>query len=162
MVAPRVTFTRRRARPSSPHLPLLYPGDPAECLNLGRHAIALSRLTGLWSALKIVADVADATATVDLHPNSISPILPRVQGREYEHFPNGNLMTPRTIDVEQEIYEIRYQLARDYASENKLNLVTVDPGCRVCRAASGNLRSIRRLVEPVGTSIATRNAAWSR
>lgn len=34
------------------HLPLLYPGDPAEALDLGRHAIALSRLTGLWSALK--------------------------------------------------------------------------------------------------------------
>ncbi|HIK86139.1 MAG TPA: indolepyruvate ferredoxin oxidoreductase family protein [Myxococcales bacterium] len=109
------------------HLPLLYPGDPAEALDLGRHAIALSRLTGLWSALKIVADVADATATVDLHPNRITPIMPRIGGRIYEHYPNGNLLTPRTIDVEQEIYETRYQLARDYATENQLNLVTVDP-----------------------------------
>ena len=109
------------------HLPLLYPGDPAEALDLGRHAIALSRVTGLWSALKIVADVADATATVDLHPERIVPIYPRIEGRIYEHHPNGYLLTPRTIDVEQEIYEIRYQLARDYASANHLNPVTVDP-----------------------------------
>ena len=109
------------------HLPLLYPGDPAEALDLGRHAIALSRLTGLWSALKIVADVADATATVDLHPDRLVPILPTAAGQVYEHYPNGNLLTPRTIDVEREIYEVRYQLARDYATANQLNLVTVDP-----------------------------------
>ncbi len=108
------------------HLPLLYPGDPAEVLDLGRHAIAMSRCTGLWSALKIVADVADATATVDLHPDRISPVLPRIDGQIYEHFPNGNLLTPRTIGVEQEIYEIRTQLARDYATANRLNAVTVD------------------------------------
>jgi indolepyruvate ferredoxin oxidoreductase len=109
------------------HLPLLYPGDPAEALYLGRHAIALSRVTGLWSALKIVADVADASGTVDLHPDHVSPVYPLIDGRIYEHFPNGNLLTPRTIDVEQEIYEVRYQLARDYASVNQLNPIAVDP-----------------------------------
>jgi indolepyruvate ferredoxin oxidoreductase len=109
------------------HLPLLYPGDPAEALYLGRHAIALSRVTGLWSALKIVADVADASGTVDLHPDHVSPVYPHIDGRVYEHQPNGNLLTPRTIDVEQEIYEIRYQLARDYASANQLNSITVNP-----------------------------------
>ena len=41
------------------HIPILYPGDPEEALDLGRHAIALSRCTGLWTSLKIVADVAD-------------------------------------------------------------------------------------------------------
>ena len=84
-------------------------------------------MTGLWSALKIVADVADASGTVDLHPDHVSPVYPHIDGRVYEHHPNGNLLTPRTIDVEQEIYEIRYQLARDYASVNQLNPITVDP-----------------------------------
>ncbi len=110
------------------HVPLLYPGDPAEVLDLGRHAIALSRVTGLWTALKIVADVADATATVELHPDRIVPVLPLVDGAIYRHHADGNLLTPRTIDVEREIFEIRYQLARDYATENRLNRVTIDPG----------------------------------
>jgi indolepyruvate ferredoxin oxidoreductase len=112
---------------SDMHVPLFYPGDPAEALDLGRHAIALSRLTGLWTALKIVADVADATASVELDLGRVSPILPRVDGQQYEHQPSGNLLTPRTIEVEREIYEVRYQLAREYASTNRLNRVTVDP-----------------------------------
>lgn len=111
---------------SDMHVPLFYPGDPAEALDLGRHAIALSRATGLWSALKIVADVADATASVALAPNRITPILPRLDGRLYEHHADGSLLTPRTVEVEREIVEVRYELARRYATANRLNRVTVD------------------------------------
>ena len=112
---------------SDMHMPLLYPGDPAEALDLGRHAIALSRATGLWSALKIVADVADATANVDLDPDRVSPIIPLLDGQPYHHVPDGRLLTPHTVDIEREILEIRYELARTYAADNKLNHVTVDP-----------------------------------
>ncbi len=112
---------------SDMHVPLFYPGDPAEALDLGRHAIALSRLTGLWSGLKIVADVADATATVDLHPERIVPLLPEIEGGPYRHHADGNLLTPRTLEVEREIYEVRYELARRYAALNRLNHCPVDP-----------------------------------
>ncbi len=47
-------------------MPLLAPGTVREQLELGLHAVALSRHAGLWSGLKIVADVADATAVVEL------------------------------------------------------------------------------------------------
>ncbi|MEM7339193.1 MAG: indolepyruvate ferredoxin oxidoreductase family protein [Actinomycetota bacterium] len=110
------------------HMPLLYPGDPAEALDLGRHAIAMSRATGLWSALKIVADVADATASVDLHPERVQPVLPLLHGVPYQHMPDGRLLTPHTVDIEREIVEVRYELARTYAADNRLNHVTVDPG----------------------------------
>ena len=40
------------------HMPILYPSTPAECLELGLHGVAMSRATGLWSALKIVTAVA--------------------------------------------------------------------------------------------------------
>ena len=78
----------------SMHMPVLYPGDPAEALDLGRHAIALSRTTGLWTALKIVADVADATANIDLDPDRIRPILPLINGARYQHVPDGRIVTP--------------------------------------------------------------------
>ncbi|MGI9607418.1 MAG: indolepyruvate ferredoxin oxidoreductase family protein [Acidimicrobiales bacterium] len=109
------------------HMPVLYPGDPAEALDLGRHAIAMSRATGLWSALKIVADVADATANVDLDLGRVVPVIPLLDGERYVHAPDGRLLTPHTVDLEREIYEVRYELARMYASDNKLNHVTVDP-----------------------------------
>ena len=39
------------------------PGSVAEVIEFGLHAVALSRATGLWTGLKIIADVADASAT---------------------------------------------------------------------------------------------------
>ena len=112
---------------SDMHMPLLYPGDPAEALDLGRHAIALSRTTGLWVAIKIVADVADATATVDLDIDRVQPVIPTIDGERYRHMPDGRLLTPHTLELEQEIIQTRYELARDYAAGNRLNHVTVDP-----------------------------------
>ena len=58
-------------------MPMLYPGDPAEALDLGRHAVAMSRVIGLWTALKIVADVADGTASVELDTDRVQPVMPR-------------------------------------------------------------------------------------
>jgi len=109
------------------HMPVLYPGDPAEALDLGRHAISLSRATGLWSAVKIVADVADASASVDLHPERLQPIMPLVDGERYQHAPNGQLLTPMTVEIEREIVEVRYELARRYATDNNLNHIPVNP-----------------------------------
>ncbi|MDH3707124.1 MAG: indolepyruvate ferredoxin oxidoreductase family protein, partial [Acidimicrobiia bacterium] len=109
------------------HMPMLYPGDPAEALDLGRHAIALSRTTGLWVAVKIVADVADATASVPLDPGRIDPIIPTVDGERYRHTPDGRLLTPHTLELEQEIIEVRYELATRYASTNRLNRFTTEP-----------------------------------
>lgn len=109
------------------HMPLLYPGDPAEALDLGRHAIALSRSTGLWTALKIVADVADGSATVHLDLDRVAPVIPLDDGVAYNRPPNGHLLTPATIEMEREIYEVRYRLARQYAQANRLNRTTADP-----------------------------------
>jgi indolepyruvate ferredoxin oxidoreductase len=109
------------------HMPLLYPGDPGEALLLGRHAIALARCTGLWTGLKIVADVADGSGTVHLG-KPLQPVIPLHEGQPYVHVPDGKLLTPHTIELEREIVEIRYALAVEYASSNRLNRATVDPG----------------------------------
>ncbi len=109
------------------HMPIMYPGDPAEALRLGRHAVAMSRATGLWVAMKIVADVADATASIDLAADAVIPIIPLHDGAPYRHRPDGRLLTPHTLELEREIVEVRYELARRYADDNKLNRLTVDP-----------------------------------
>jgi len=134
------------------HMPVLYPGDPAEALDLGRHAIALSRLSGLWCALKIVADVADATASVELHPERIVPVLPTRGGRPYLHRPDGHLLAPNSVDREREIYEVRYELARQYAAENHLNLVTVDPPTAVLGIVASGItyREVREAFARLG------------
>lgn len=120
------------------HIPVLYPGSPAEALDVGRHAIALSRATGLWTALKIVADVADGTESVQLDPDRVSPIIPLLDGQPYLHLPDGRLLTPRSLQLEREIYEVRYPLSIEYARLNKLNHVTVSaPNASAGIVASG-------------------------
>src|SRR5262249_31629922 len=105
------------------HMPVLYPGDPAEALDLGLHAVALSRATGLWAALKVVSDVADGTATLELDPDRVRPVLPG----GFERRPEARLLAPRSLELEREIIEGRYPLAIRYAAENDLNRAIVDP-----------------------------------
>ena len=134
------------------HIPVLYPGTPAEALDLGRHAIAMSRTTGLWTGLKIVADVADGAATVVLDPDRFDPIIPAVEGVPYRHAPDGYLLTPHTVDIEQEIVEIRYELAIAYAAANRLNDAAVDPAdAWIAIVASGiTYREVREALKRLG------------
>src|SRR5580692_3263812 len=71
------------------HVPVLAPGSVQEALDFGRHAIACSRASGLWSALKVVTNVADAAATVDVGPGRVVPVMPVLewQGAPYLHRP---------------------------------------------------------------------------
>lgn len=109
------------------HLPLLYPGDVQEALDLGRHAIAVSRVSGLWAALKVVAAVADGTGTVDLHPDRIVPHVPDFDlgGRPFVPHPDGRLVTPYTLELEREFLEVRLPLAQKYGVVNHLNTISV-------------------------------------
>ncbi len=134
------------------HMPLLYPGDPGAVLDLGRHAIALSRFTGLWSAIKIVADVADGLTTVALDPDRTIPVTPALFDEAARRRPDGRLLTPHTIDLEQEIYEVRYPLAINYASANGLNAATVNPSdAWLGIVASGiTYREVREGLERLG------------
>ena len=56
------------------HMPILFPGDVQEALDLSRHAVALSRASGMWVGLKLVTPVADGTGTVDVHPDRVQPV----------------------------------------------------------------------------------------
>jgi indolepyruvate ferredoxin oxidoreductase len=109
------------------NMPMLFPGDVQEAVDLGRHAIALSRASGLWTAIKIVESVADGTGTVDLHPERVVPIIPtmEVDGTRFVPTPSGSLITPYTLQLEREFQHVRLELARRYSVENKLNSVSV-------------------------------------
>jgi len=109
------------------HMPILFPGDVQEALDLGRHAVALSRACGLWAGVKLVTAVADGTGTVDVHPDRVRPTAPviEVDGEPFQPKPNGRLLTPYTLDMEREFLEVRSVLAQRYGVENDLNRVAV-------------------------------------
>jgi indolepyruvate ferredoxin oxidoreductase len=77
-------------------LPTLYPADSQEVLDLGIHAVAMSRACGLWSALKIGTNIADGSGTVEVHRERVVPIVPRLEmaGKPYRHEVTAKVLQP--------------------------------------------------------------------
>lgn len=101
-------------------MPTFYPADAGEILEFGRHAVALSRASGLWTALKIVTAVADGSASVNLLADPSEPVMPRGAGR---HEPTAMLLQPRIGPLERDFMTTRVRLVREYARLNGLNRV---------------------------------------
>ena len=137
-------------------LPILYPADPADILDLGLHGFALSRHSGLWAAMKIVTNVADGSATVDLPGERPSPVLPDVlfDGRPYHHTPTARMLTPVPLELERSAYQARLEMARAYGHENRLNRVTIGrPGDTIGLVAAGKTYlDLRQALDILGLS----------
>ena len=110
---------------ASLHMPVFAPGDVQDVLDLGLHAYACSRASGLWCGMKIVTSVADASGTATVGKERVRPVLPEViwQGRPYEHVPNGNLLAPASLDMERSLLGPRAELALAYARQNDVNRI---------------------------------------
>ena len=109
------------------HMPIIFPGDVQEALDLARHSVALSRASGVWVGYKLVTAVADGTGTVDVHPDRVVPAIPTIEvdGVPFVPRPSGRLLTPYSLEMEREFQEVRSVLARQYGVLNQLNQVTV-------------------------------------
>jgi len=109
------------------NFPILYPGNVQELLDLGLHGLALSRYCGLWVAFKVVTNVADESATVEVGPDRVQPMLPsfEVDGRPFSHQINPTLLAPHSLEMERSICYHRLEAARRYAAANALNQIVV-------------------------------------
>ncbi len=109
-------------------IPTLYPADPAEIVELGLHAVALSRAAGTWAALKIVTAVADGAMSAEL--GGFDSVLPdmRIDGKPWRHTVSGHLLQPTVGILERDLYGARLEIARRYAAANRLNRIVVRGG----------------------------------
>ena len=106
-------------------MPVLFPGSLQEALDLTRHAIAASRASGLWIAVKVATNVADASGTALVGLDRVQPVLPIVgfDGGPYVHQPSADFLPPASVEMERTLRGPRLQLAREYARLNGLNRV---------------------------------------
>lgn len=120
-------------------LPVLSPGNVQEALDFGRHAIAMSRASGLWVGLRIATVVADGSATVDVDDGRLSIVeVPHGENGAYQHVPTARLVAPTSMDLEVSLFGSRLEVAGAYARANRLDQVAVShPGDRLGIIAAG-------------------------
>ncbi|MDT7627371.1 MAG: indolepyruvate ferredoxin oxidoreductase, partial [Pseudonocardiales bacterium] len=120
------------------HLPTLYPADSEDVLEHGRHAVELSRVSGLWTAMKITTNVADGASTALVRPEWTAPDLSAFRLVPYRHRPNGRVLGANLAVLEQSLYETRLPLAQEYIRLSGLNrVVSRGPNDRIGIVAAG-------------------------
>ncbi len=122
-------------------IPVLYPCNVQEYLDLGVHGWAMSRFSGCAVAFKALADTVESSASVDADPFRVEVKIPKDFA-----MPEGGLNTKlssvplgqqaRNQEALMQDYKIYAALA--YARENKLNYTTIDsPNAKLGIIASG-------------------------
>ncbi|MFZ6645860.1 indolepyruvate ferredoxin oxidoreductase family protein [Undibacterium sp. TJN25] len=122
-------------------IPMLYPCNVQEYLDLGLHAWAMSRFSGCAVGFKALADTVESSSSVDADPFRLKITIP-----EDFVMPEGGLNARLSLDTlgiqarKQEALMQDYKIyaALAYARANKLNHTTIDsPHARLGIIASG-------------------------
>ena len=126
---------------SASMIPVLYPCNVQEYLDLGIHGWAMSRFSGCTVAFKALADTVESSASIDADPFRVTVKIPQ----DFQ-MPEGGLnarlssiplgQQARNQEALMQDYKIYAALA--YARENKLNHTTIDsPNAKLGIIASG-------------------------
>jgi len=107
-------------------IPVFYPADPQDVLDLAPHAIELSRACGVWSAMKLVTNVADAAGTARVRSDWTAPdpalLYDAAPGaRPYAHRPSGLLLGAKLAELERSLHTVRLPLVERYLQVSGVN-----------------------------------------
>ena len=131
-------------------MPVLYPANVQEYLDFGLHGWAMSRYSGCWVAFKALADTVETSASVNIDPDAVKPILPA----DFELPPDGlNIRWPDPPLV-QEARLLNHKLyaALAYCRANGLNRVIIDsPAPRLGILTAGkSYLDVRQALDELG------------
>jgi indolepyruvate ferredoxin oxidoreductase len=121
-------------------MPILYPASTGEFLTLGLHAIALSRFSGCWVAMKLVGQLADGGETVHVSPDEPGIVLPEllIDGKPFRKSTDFTFFPGLNIETERRLYYERHRAVMAYARANSLlRAETGAPGDRLGLVTAG-------------------------
>jgi indolepyruvate ferredoxin oxidoreductase len=124
-------------------IPTLFPGSVREVVDYGLYAIALSRLSGLWTSLKVVVGVADATASMELEPSEAILAFLRFcehsrSDARYQHVATPLSSNPIRLRLEREMYTERLRTAEEMLRRFRLDTTYgATAGARIGVLAAG-------------------------
>ena len=142
-------------------MPILVPADSGEALKLGIHAAWMSRASGLWTALRVTAAVADGNSTVQLAGPPSAP-APPTGG----HTPSAHLLGPNLHALEASRVGERLDRAKRYARDRGFNRITRGDGPAevgiVCAGAPALAveETLRGLGDPDGVRVLRLGMTW--
>ena len=117
-------------------LPVFFPSNVQEILDLGLHAWAMSRFAGLWTSVKAIQEVVESASSVWVDPDRVHIILPD----EFE-MPEGGLhirWPDSALAQEARLMDFKWYAALAYVRANRLNHTVIDsPDARLGLIASG-------------------------
>jgi indolepyruvate ferredoxin oxidoreductase len=104
--------------------PVFFPTNVQEILDLGLHAFAMSRFSGVWAGMKTIQEIVESSATVMVDPN-------RVQIKTPTDFviPPGGLhirWPDHALEQEARLMDYKWYAALAYIRANRLNYNVIE------------------------------------
>ena len=117
-------------------LPVFFPSSVQDILDLGIHALAMSRYAGVWAGMKTIQEIVESSASVEVDPGRVRIALPT----DFEMPPGGlHIRWPDSaLDQEARLFHHKWYAALAYVRANRLNHnVIAGPRDRFGLIASG-------------------------
>ncbi|MET0542231.1 MAG: indolepyruvate ferredoxin oxidoreductase family protein, partial [Variovorax sp.] len=116
--------------------PVFFPTNVQEILDLGIHAFAMSRFSGVWSGMKTIQEIVESSATAMIDPERVDIVIPT----DFEMPPGGlHIRWPdHALEQEARLMHYKWYAALAYIRANKLNHNVIEgPNDRFGIMASG-------------------------
>ena len=100
-------------------LPVFFPASVQDVLDMGLHAFAMSRFSGVWAGVKTIQDIVESSASVSIDHDRVNIVLP-----EDFAMPAGGLhirWPDAPLEQEARLMDYKWYAALAYVRANKLN-----------------------------------------
>ena len=104
--------------------PVFFPANVQEILDLGIHAFAMSRFSGVWSGMKTIQEIVESSATAMIDPERVDIVIPT----DFEMPPGGlHIRWPdHALEQEARLMHYKWYAALAYIRANRLNYNVIE------------------------------------
>ena len=105
-------------------LPVFFPASVQEILDLGLHAIAMSRYAGVWAGMKTIQEIVESSASAMIDPERVQIKLPT----DFDMPPGGvHIRWPdAALAQEERLFDTKWYAALAYIRANRLNYNAIE------------------------------------
>ena len=104
--------------------PVFFPANVQEILDLGIHAFAMSRFSGVWAGMKTIQEIVESSATAMIDPERVQIKIPT----DFVMPPGGvHIRWPdAALEQEARLFDFKWYAALAYIRANRLNYNVIE------------------------------------